>query len=141
MMPVRAVFEADSPEELHALLRTIAQGGQPSGAGPSHETEPTDEPSPLPMTYAEFKARRPEIAQQILTVIEEAGGRMKLRELEQRVGRSGYKMAGTLGALAHASNSTFGALILLAQPWFSINGGQGWDREYVINPDIYRPED
>lgn len=140
-MPVRAVFEADSPEELQALLRAIAQVNQPSEADSGQETGSPGTPKPLPMTYTDFKARRPEVTQQILTAIEEAGGRMKLRELEQQIGRSGSAMAGTLGALGHAANSNYGAPILVPQPWFPIPGGQGWDREYVLNPDIYRPED
>jgi hypothetical protein len=139
-MAVRAVFEADTPRELLELLRTIASGRQQAEANGPDDERLSNEPAPLRVSYAEFKRRRPDIAQQILTVVEQAGGRLNLRELERRVGRSGPSMAGTLGALTHAANSTYGAAILLPQPWFSIDDGPGWDREYILNPDIYRPE-
>jgi hypothetical protein len=141
-MPVRAVFEADSVSELHELLRTLGQAAELASHGaatPKAQVTPATAASTSQnpkMSYGEFKKLRPAPAQQILTVLEQAVGPVTLRSVEKQVGRSGTKMAGTLGALGHAAYGAFGAPIIIASPWRQLPDGT-WDRDYTLNPAIY----
>ena len=144
-MPVRAVFEADSVPELHELLRTFGQAAESANHNPTtHKAQITSVTAGTTrqnakMSYREFKKLRPAPAQQILTVLEQAGGPVSLRSVEKHVGRSGTKMAGTLGALGHAAYGAFGVPIIIASPWRQLSDGI-WDRDYTLNPAIYRDD-
>lgn len=142
-MASRAIFEADSPDELRELLERMVSGNRSDALQANVQTkerEPLEGDVPRSKnrpTYIEFKRARPQIAQEILDLFERNDGRYSFRSLEKAFDIYGTRMGGTLGALEHAAYNAFGCHLLLPQPWTPTPDGGPWDRFYTLNPNIY----